>query len=127
MKPTVAVIGASSDRRKYGNKAVRAHIAAGFEVFPIHPTETVVEGLPVYRTLADVPADRLDRVTVYLPPAKVLEMLGTLTSKSIGTFILNPGTSNAEVLAEAERLSLKPITGCSILAAGVTPDQFPDE
>lgn len=127
VKPTVAVIGASSDRRKYGNKAVRAHLAAGFEVFPIHPSETVVEGLAVYRSLADVPADRLDRVTVYLPPPKVLAILGTLTAKPIGSFILNPGTESPEVLAEAERLGLKPITGCSILAAGVTPDQFPDE
>ncbi len=43
---TVAVIGASSDRNKYGNKAVRAFRQQGYEVFPINPNEERVEGLP---------------------------------------------------------------------------------
>ena len=62
MKPTVAVVGASSDRRKFGNKAVRAYLAAGYEVFPVHPTETSVEGQTVYRSVKDVPGETLDRI-----------------------------------------------------------------
>lgn len=48
---TVAVIGASSQRRKSGNQAVRAYRRRGWQVFPIHPTATEIEGLPVYRTI----------------------------------------------------------------------------
>ena len=68
MKPTVAIVGASSDRRKFGNKAVRAYVAAGYDVYPVHPTEPAVEGLPAFKSVKDVPAAKLDRVTFYLPP-----------------------------------------------------------
>jgi len=126
-RPTVAVIGASPDRRKFGNKAVRAHAQAGFEVYPIHPTETTVEGLPAFRSLADLPVERLDRVTVYVPPHVVMALLDGLTAKPCGVLILNPGTESPEVVARAKLLGLNVVTGCSILSAGVTPEMFPDE
>ena len=44
MPRVVAVVGASRDRRKFGNKAVRAFVAAGDTVVPIHPHATEVEG-----------------------------------------------------------------------------------
>jgi uncharacterized protein len=127
MKPTVAIIGASTDRKKFGNKAVRAHLAAGFEVFPIHPTETHIEGQIAYATLAEVPIARLDRVTMYVPPSVGLKILESLTSKPIGMFILNPGTESPELIDRAKELGLNVISGCSIIAAGVTPEMFPDE
>ena len=36
-QPTVAIIGASTDRSKFGNKSVRAHLQQGYEVFPVNP------------------------------------------------------------------------------------------
>jgi predicted CoA-binding protein len=42
-KPTVAVVGASADPSKYGNRAVRAHLARGYEVYPVHPKEERIE------------------------------------------------------------------------------------
>ena len=41
----IAVIGASSDRQKFGNKCVRAYLAAGWEVYPINLHEHEIEGL----------------------------------------------------------------------------------
>lgn len=127
MKPTVAIIGASSDRRKFGNKAVRAHVAAGYEVYPVHPSEPTIEGLPVFKSLADVPVDSLDRVTFYLAPPIGLKALDTFGGKKVGTLLLNPGTESPEVVAKANALGLNVATGCSIIDAGFRPDQFPDE
>ncbi|MGL6074924.1 MAG: CoA-binding protein [Fimbriiglobus sp.] len=127
MKPTVAIIGASVDRKKFGNKAVRAHLAAGFEVFPIHPMQSEIEGLPVYKSLSEIPAERLDRVTVYVSPSVVLQALDSFNAKTIGTLILNPGTESVEVLTKAKAMGLNVVTGCSIIAAGVSPEMFPDE
>ena len=67
-RPTVAIVGASTDRRKYGNKAVRAFAAQGYEVFPIHPTAAEIEGHKAYPSVLDLPVPRLDRVSLYLPP-----------------------------------------------------------
>ena len=126
-RPSVAIVGASSDRRKFGNKAVRAHVQAGFDVYPIHPSEVTVEGLPAFRTVAEVPLDRLDRVTLYVPAAVGLQLLEGLAAKPCGMLILNPGTESPEVVARARELGLNVVTGCSILSAGVTPEMFPDE
>ena len=41
----VNVIGASSKRERFSNRAVRALVEAGYTVIPIHPTEVEIEGL----------------------------------------------------------------------------------
>ena len=51
MPKTVAVVGASSDRRKFGNKALRAFIAKGYRVIPINPNEREVEGMAAYASV----------------------------------------------------------------------------
>jgi predicted CoA-binding protein len=127
MKPTVAVIGANSDRRKYANKAVRAFLQVGYEVFPVHPMETTVEGQQVYKSVKDVPREKLDCVTVYLPPAVGVKVLDEIAAKPVGMVYLNPGADAPEVVAKARQLGLNAVTACSILAVGVRPDQFPDE
>jgi hypothetical protein len=46
---TVAVIGASPNRAKWGNKAVRAFQSQGYTVHPVHPAHDQVEGLPCFK------------------------------------------------------------------------------
>ena len=65
--PTVAILGASADRSKFGNKAVRAFLARGYTVYPVNPKGGDVEGLPVYKSLADIPAEARRRRAI-LPP-----------------------------------------------------------
>jgi predicted CoA-binding protein len=122
-KPTVAVIGASSDRSKFGNKSVRAHLAAGYEVFPVNPTETEIEGLKVYKSVADIPG-ALDRVTIYLPPQRGINILEAIAQKSPKEFYLNPGTESDELIAKAKTLGLEPLLACSIIEAGFSPAEF---
>ena len=55
MAKTVAVVGASSDRRKFGNKALRAFQAEGYRVIPVNPNESEVEGIATYASVLDVP------------------------------------------------------------------------
>jgi predicted CoA-binding protein len=117
---TVAIIGASGDRAKYGNKAVRAFQQQGYAVYPVNPRETEIEGLPAFKRIADVPI-RPQMVSVYLPPPVLLKILPDIAAKGCDEFWLNPGTESPEVLAEAERLGLNVIQACSIVGAGVSP------
>jgi hypothetical protein len=119
--PTVAVIGASADPLKFGNKSVRAHQKAGYHVFPVHPTAASVEGLMAFPNLAAVPAGRLDRVSVYLPPARTLAFLDELAGRAVGEVWLNPGAYDAAVVARAEQLGLPVRLGCSIVDVGIDP------
>lgn len=120
---TVAIIGASNDRSKFGNKAVRAFLQRGYEVFPVNPKEKTIEGLPAFQAIADVPG-RPDRVSVYLPPAVLLKVLPEIAAKGCDELWLNPGTESDVVLAEAERLGLNVIQACSIVGVGISPSQL---
>lgn len=123
MPRVVAVVGASLDRRKFGNKAVRAFVAAGDIVVPIHPHATEVEGLRAYASVLDVPGP-IDMATLYVPPQVALAVLPDLKQKGIGEVWLNPGADDDEVVAEATRLGLTPIVACSIVGAGQRPSAF---
>jgi uncharacterized protein len=117
---TVAVIGASSNRQKFGNKAVRAFTKTGYKVFPVHPAQSEVEGLPCYRSIANVP-ERPNLVSVYVGPDRLLELLPEIAAKGCDELWLNPGTESSEVLAKAKSLGLTTVQTCSILAVGISP------
>lgn len=121
---TIAVLGASHHRNKFGNKCVRAYKEAGYEVFPVNPGEREVEGLPAYRALADVPAE-LERISVYLPPPLTFELLPDIAAKGAEEVWFNPGSADARVLEEARRLGIAARPGCSIVDIGYSPAQFP--
>lgn len=120
---TVAVIGASTDRSKFGNKAVRAYAQQGYKVFPVNPKEPAVEGLPAFKSIADVP-ERPNLVSVYLPPPVLLKVLPDIADKGCDELWLNPGTESPEVLALAEQLKLNVVQACSIVGIGLSPEQL---
>ena len=121
-RPTIAVIGASADRRKFGNKAVRAYLAKGWEVFPIHPRHQRVEGIAAFASIRDIPRESLDRVSFYVPPHVGLRVLPELASKLIGDVWLNPGSESPELVAACRALGLNIVQGCSIVAIGAMPE-----
>ena len=119
----VAVIGASADRSKFGNKAVRAYLQDGYTVYPVNHKETLIEDLPVYKSIRDVP-ERPNVVSVYLPPIATFKALHDIAAKGCDELWLNPGTESDEVLEEAERLKLKVIQACSIVGLGMSPSEL---
>jgi len=117
---TVAIIGASTDRSKFGNKAVRAFQQQGYTVYPVNPKESEVEGLAACKSIRDVPV-RPQMISVYVPPPVVQKMLPDIAAKGCDELWLNPGTESDEVLAEAQRLGLNVVQACSIVGVGVSP------
>jgi hypothetical protein len=114
--PSIAVIGASNDRGKYGNRAVRAYQAQGWTVYPVNPNEPVIEGLPAYKTVADIPQP-VDRASLYLPPQVGIQLLDSLFAQRVKELWVNPGAGSPELLALAEKLGLQTVEACSIVAA----------
>jgi len=120
---TVAVVGASSDRRKFGNKAVRAFREAGYRVIPITPHHTEVEGEPAFPSVLDYPGT-IDMATVYVPPAIGEQVVESLAQKGIGEVWFNPGADSPVVLTRARALGIRPIQACSIIGIGMSPSRF---
>ncbi len=119
-KPTVAILGASADRSKYGNISVRAHLQQGYDVYPVNPKGGEIEGLKVYKSLAEIPV-ALDRISVYLPPAVGIKMLPEIQAKGAKQLWLNPGSDGDDVVAEAQAMGRHPIIACSIVGLGISP------
>lgn len=114
--PSIAIVGASSNPEKWGNRAVRHYLSLGWEVFPVHPSETTIEGLPVHRRVGEI-GHPVDRVALYLPPDKARAVLPDIAASGSREVFFNPGSESPEGIAEAEALGLVPIEACSILAS----------
>ena len=119
----VAVIGASRDRQKFGNKAVRAFRHRGYEVIPINPRHREIEGLTTYGSVLDVPVP-IDMATLYLPPSVGEQVVADVAAKKIPELWLNPGADGPGVVRRARALGLKPALGCSIVAIGESPADY---
>jgi uncharacterized protein len=123
MAKTVAVIGASSNRRKYGNKALRAYAAQGYTVFAINPHEASVEGHRAYPSVLDVPGT-IDMATVYVQPEVAVGLMDEIARKGIAEVWLNPGADSPEVVSRAAALGLNTIQACSIMGIGDAPGRY---
>jgi predicted CoA-binding protein len=120
---TVAVIGASSNRAKYGNKALRAFEKQGYRVIAINPNEAEVEGHQTFASVLDVP-DTIDMATVYVPGSVGLRVMDDLAKKGVGEVWLNPGADEDAVVSRARELGLKTVVACSIIGIGDTPSRY---
>ena len=120
MSRVVAVIGASNNRSKFGNRAVRAYKEQGYTVVPINPHETEVEGLKAYASVLDVPGP-IDMASFYVQPDVGEQVIGDVARKGIAEVWLNPGAESDALIARARALNIQPIVACSIVAIGRNP------
>jgi predicted CoA-binding protein len=120
MAKVVAVIGASSNRNKFGNRALRAYKEQGYTVVPINPHEAEVEGLKAYGSVLDVPGV-IDMASFYVPPEVGLQVIDQVARKGIPEVWLNPGAESDALIARAKALHIQPIVACSIVAIGENP------
>ena len=116
----VAVIGASNDRNKFGNRALRAYQQEGYTVVPINPRETQVEGLRAYKSILDVPGT-IDMASFYVPPEIGEQVINEVAQKGVTEVWLNPGSESDALIERARALQIQPIIACSIVAIGKNP------
>jgi len=112
-----AVVGASRDRDKYGNKVLRAYLQAGKPVYCVHPKEKEIEGQACYRSLADLP--EVPRgVSIITPPAVTEQVVKDAHGKGARFVWMQPGAESAAAIATAEQLGLEVIAGgpCVLVA-----------
>lgn len=117
---TVAVIGASRDRAKYGNRAVRAYLRQGWTVYPVNPNDATVEGLQTFARIGDIPGT-VDRAALYVQPEVGRQLLAEIKAKGVSEVFVNPGAESDELAAEADRLGLNAIFACAIVDIGERP------
>lgn len=120
---TVAVVGASSNRDKFGNKALRAFEKRGYRVIPVNPNEPEVEGHPTFKSVLDIPGE-VHLATIYVPARVGVGVMDDVAKKGIAEVWLNPGADDPAVVRRARELGLRTVQTCSILAIGESPSRY---
>ena len=105
-----AVVGASQDRSKYGNKVLRAYMQDGREVYPVNPTAQEVEGLKSYPDLASLPT-AVHGISVITPPQVTESIVEQASSLGVKHIWLQPGSESQQAVDWAEQQGINVIYG----------------
>jgi predicted CoA-binding protein len=114
-----AVVGASIDRSKYGNKVLRCYQQHGKEVYPINARASEVEGLKAYPSLAALPV-KVQAISVITPPAVTEQVVREAAAAGVQHIWMQPGAESDEAIRTAESLGLSVIAGgpCLLVVMG---------
>lgn len=115
-----AVVGASTNRAKYGNKVLRCYQQNGrTPLYPVNPRATEIEGLPCYPDLEATP-EPVRAVSLITPPAITEEVVARAIALGIRHLWMQPGAESSRALALAAEHGLEPIAGgpCLLVVLG---------
>jgi len=110
----VAVIGASDKPDRYSYRAVMLLMEMGHRVFPVHNSIKKIDGLKVYRSVADI-EDDIDTITIYVSAAVSDGIAGEIIAKKPKRIILNPGAENDGLELEAKKAGIETINACTLV------------
>jgi len=119
----VAVIGASADKEKWGNKAVRAYQMMGWTVFPVNDHERLIEGIEAYKSVLKIPY-KINRFTLYVPAEVGVKLVSQLKKVGAKEVYINPGAESDELIGALKKAGITPLLQCSVLTIGVDPDKL---
>ncbi|TWJ19821.1 CoA-binding protein [Geobacter argillaceus] len=91
------VVGASTDRTKYGNRVLRCYRQKGLSVVPVNPKEREIEGIPCVATVAGLPDD-VTSISVITPPAVTEQVVEAAIQKGIKHIWMQPGAESQKAV-----------------------------
>lgn len=114
-----AVVGASTNREKYGNKVLRCYLQRGRDVYAVNPGETEVEGIECFPSVSALPDD-VRGLSIITPPAVTEKIVSEASARGIKRLWMQPGAESARAIDLAEELGLSLIAGgpCLLVVLG---------
>jgi predicted CoA-binding protein len=106
-----AVVGASTDREKYGNKVLRVYQQHGRRVFPVNPNADIVEGLQAYPKLSDLPSVP-HGLSIVTPPDVTTQVVAEALELGVRNIWMQPGAESNAAVRDAEQ------AGANVIADG---------
>ena len=97
-RPRIAVIGASSNPGRPSHGVMLALVRAGYDVVPVNPRETVIDGMRCFPTLADAVGETgpVDLVDVFRRPDQCAEHAREAVAAGARCLWLQLGIANEE-------------------------------
>ena len=120
-----AVVGASTQRAKYGNKILRCYVQNGRRAIPINPSAGIVEGIEARATLGEV-EEPIHGVSIITPPEVTARVLEEIIALGIEHVWMQPGAESSRALERARGAGLHCIAGgaCLLVVLGYREHVF---
>ncbi len=118
-----AVVGASTDRTKYGNRVLRAYVQTGRPVHPVNPKAAEVEGLKAFPDLRSLP-EAVHGISVITPPKVTEKVVEEAAELGIRHVWLQPGAESDAAVARAEQAGINVLAdgSCVLIVLGFQED-----
>jgi len=108
------VVGASTNRQKYGNKVLRCYLQNGRKAIPVNPNEPEIERIPCAATISDLPANVLS-ISMITPPAVTAKLVPLAIEKGIQNIWMQPGAEHPDAVALCREKGINVIADGSCL------------
>ncbi|MCJ7780995.1 MAG: CoA-binding protein [Acidimicrobiia bacterium] len=112
--PVVAVVGATDNPQKFGNRIYRDLKGKGFRVYPVNPSRDTVDGDLSYARLSDLP-EKPDIINFVVPPTRTLRVLEQAKELGFTTVWIQPGAENETVKAYLEEHGFEYLVNACIM------------
>lgn len=115
------VVGASTDKTKFGNKVLMWYIDRSKPVTPVHPKEASIEGITAVKSLSELPNPSEVSISVVTPPKVTLGVVKQAVEAGIHGVWIQPGADDEAVAAYIKENDLEGKVvygGPCILASG---------
>ncbi len=88
-----AVVGASSNEKKYGNIIFKNLVSRGYKVYPVNPRLDMLDGVKAYPSVSAIP-EKVDVVDVVVPPNLTEELVKECKKLGITRVWMQPGAES---------------------------------
>ncbi len=99
--PLIGVVGASNNRDKFGNKVLRCYLENNYQVVPVHPAQTEIEGLACVASVVELP-DEVKSISVITPPQITEKVVQLAAEKGIKNIWMQPGAQSNVAISFCE-------------------------
>jgi predicted CoA-binding protein len=111
---TLAVVGASRDGKKFGNKVYKDLIRKGYRTYPVNPNAEEIEGQPCYPNLSALP-EPADGLVFVVPPAETEKVVREAAEVGIPRVWMQQGSESEEAIRFCEENGISVVSGECIL------------
>lgn len=108
------VAGSFRNETKYAYKILKTLVKKGYEVYPVNPRFSDVDGVKCYKSVSDIPFD-IDVVNVVTPPSVTGTIIKECREKSIKRVWLQPGAENEAAIKFCRDNNIDVIHGLCVM------------
>jgi predicted CoA-binding protein len=113
-RKSIAVVGASRDKSKYGNIAYQTLKSLGYRVFPVNPNAKSVAGDDCYPNLRSIP-ERIEAVLIVVQPENTEEIIREAAEVGVHHIWMQPGAESETAIRFCEEKKLCAVYNSCIL------------